>query len=173
MTAKEFRQQSKAIYIKDGIRYSKNCRPISKIGKNIQEIKEQFCTVEFNQLVIMETKIEIKRMPELKLIYCRHMGAFNKIGQAYEKLFKWAAPRGLVTPEAKTVTVYQDDPSITSIDKVRQDASIIVNGDVKVEGKSGSQRSLRASMLSDIFFCAVIRTEKCERCRVLITQSPT
>ena len=137
MSAKEFRQQSKAIYVKDGIRYSKNCKPISKIGKNIQKINEQFCTVEFNQLIIMDTKIEIKRMPELNLIYCRHMGAFNKICQAYEKLFKWAAPRGLVTSETKTVTVYQDDPSITSIDKVRQDASIIVNGDVKVEGEIG------------------------------------
>ena len=94
MTAKEFRQQSKAIYIKDGIRYSKNCRPISKIGKNIQEIKEQFCTVEFNQLVIMETKIEIKRMPELKLIYCRHMGAFNKMDRLMRNYLSGRHPEG-------------------------------------------------------------------------------
>lgn len=66
-------------------------------------------------------------MPALQLIYCRHMGAFNQIGQAYEKLFKWAGPRGLVTPTSKTVTVYHDDPSITSIEKVRQDASLIVD----------------------------------------------
>ena len=76
-------------------------------------------------------------MPELQLIYCRHMGAFNQIGHAYEKLFKWAIPRGLVTPETKTVTVYRDDPAITSIEKVRQDASIIVTTDVKVEGEIG------------------------------------
>ncbi|MBP1615171.1 MAG: transcriptional regulator [Bacteroidetes bacterium] len=137
MSAKEFREQDKAIYIKDGIRYSKNCKPISKIGKNPQQINAQLCSVEFNKLIIMDTKVEIKQMPELNLIYCRHMGAFNKIGQAYENLFKWAIPRGLVTPETKTVTVYHDDPSITSIDKVRQDASIIVKGDVKVEGEIG------------------------------------
>ena len=137
ISAKDFRQQSKAIYIKDGIRYSKNCKAISKIGKNIQKINDQFCSVEFNQLIIMDTKIEIKQMPELNLIYCRHMGAYNKIGQAYEKLFKWAMPRGLVTPGTKTVTVYRDDPAITSIDKVRQDASIIVTGNVKVEGEIG------------------------------------
>ena len=137
ISAKDFRQQSKAIYIKDGIRYSKNCKPISKIGKNIQKINDQFCSVEFNQLIIMDTKIEIKQMPELNLIYCRHMGAYNKIGQAYEKLFKWAIPRGLVNSETKTVTVYRDDPTITSIDKVRQDASIIVIGNVKVEGEIG------------------------------------
>ncbi len=137
MTANEFRQQSKAIFIKDGIRYSKNCKPIHKIGKKFQEVNSQFCSVEFKQLIIMDTKIEIKQMPELNLVYCRHMGAFNKIGEAYEKLYRWAIPRGLVKHDTKTVTVYHDDPSITSIEKVRQDASIIVDGEVKVEGEIG------------------------------------
>lgn len=137
VNAKEFRQQGKAIFIKNGIRYSKNCKALSKIGKNNQQVNEQFCNVELNELIMMDKKIEIKQMPELQLIYCRHMGAFNQIGRAYEKLFKWAIPRGLVTPETKTVTVYRDDPAITSIEKVRQDASIIVTTDVKVEGEIG------------------------------------
>lgn len=137
VSAKEFRRLDKAIYIKNGIRYSKNCKPISKIGKNIQQVNEQICSVELNELIIMDTKIEIKQMPELNLIYCRHMGAFNKIGQAYEKLFKWAVPRGLVTSSTKTVTVYHDDPAVTGVEKVRQDASIIVEKDVKVEGEIG------------------------------------
>lgn len=137
VSAKEFRRLDKAIYIKNGIRYSKNCKPISKIGKNIQQVNEQICSVELNELIIMDTKIEIKQMPELNLIYCRHMGAFNKIGQAYEKLFKWAVPRGLVTSSTKTVTVYHDDPAVTGVEKVRQYASIIVEKDVKVEGEIG------------------------------------
>ncbi len=137
LTTKEFRKQEKAIFVKNGIRYGKNCKAVSKIGKHPQQVNDQLCSVEFNQLIIMETKIEIKQMPELNLIYCRHMGAFNLIGQAYEKLFRWAAPRGLVTPETKTVTVYRDDPAITTIEKVRQDASIIVKGEVKVEGEIG------------------------------------
>jgi DNA gyrase inhibitor len=137
VSAKDFRLQEKAIYIKDGIRYGKNCKPVSKIGKNVQQINDQLCSVEFNKLIIMDTKIEIKQMPALNLIYCRHMGAFNQIGHAYEKLFKWAIPRGLVSSSTKTVTVYRDDPAITTIDKVRQDASIIVEEDVKVEGEIG------------------------------------
>lgn len=140
INAKDFRLQAKAIYVKDGIRYGKNCKPISKIGKNWQEKNDQFCSVELNQLILMDTKIEIKQMPELNLIYCRHTGAFNLIGQAYEKLFKWAIPRGLVTPETKTVTVYHDDPSITAMDKVRQDASLIVHSEVKVEGEIGKSK---------------------------------
>jgi len=137
MTTREFSEQEKAIFVKDGIRYGKNCKPVSKIGKHVQQVNDQFCSVDFKQLIIMDTKIEIKQMPELHLIYCRHMGAFNKIGQAYEKLYRWAGPRGLVTPATRTVTVYHDDPAITSIDKVRQDASLVVEGDVKVEGEIG------------------------------------
>lgn len=137
LTTKAFREQEKAIFIKDGIRYSKNGKAVSKIGKHFQSVNNQLCSVEFKQLIIMDTTIEVKQMPELKLINCRHMGPFNEIGQAYKKLFRWAGPRGLVTPESKTVTVYHDDPSITSIEKVRQDASLIVKGEVKVEGEIG------------------------------------
>ena len=71
----------------------------------------------------------------LNFNFCVHTGAFNKIGQAYEKLFRWAIPRGQVTSETKTITVYRDDPAITAIEKVRQDASIIVKSEIKVEGE--------------------------------------
>lgn len=137
LNAKEFRKLDKAIYLKDGIRYSKNGKQVSKIGKDKQEVNYQLCSVEPNKLIIMDTKIEIKQMPALNLIYCRHIGAFDKIGQTYEKLFKWAEPRGLITSATKTVTVYHDDPAITSVEKVRQDACITVDKDVKVEGEIG------------------------------------
>lgn len=82
--------------------------------------------------------IQIKEMPAMDLIYCRHVGAFDQIGNAYEKLMKWAGPRGLLHfPETKTLTVYHDDPSVTEIDKVRQSACITVNGEVKPEGEFG------------------------------------
>jgi AraC family transcriptional regulator len=137
MSATGFRESEKALFVRDGIRYSKNCKPISKIGKHRQQLNDNLCSVELKQLIIMDTNIEVKQMPELNLIYCRHMGAFNKIGNAYEKLFKWAIPHGLVKQDSKTVTVYHDDPSVTSVEKVRQDASLVVNTDVKVEGEIG------------------------------------
>lgn len=136
ISAKELRRLDKAIFIKDGIRFSKDCKVASKIGKIPQYINSQFCDVKLNQLIIMNAQIEIKQMPKLHLIYCRHMGAFNKIGNAYEKLFKWAAPRGLVNSTTKTVTVYHDDPSVTSIDKVRQDASILLDSNIHAEVKA-------------------------------------
>ena len=86
----------------------------------------------------MDVKIEIKEMPEMKVAYIRHTGHFNQIGKVFEKLMKWAGPRGLLHfPETKTVTLYLDDPSVTAIEKVRQDACVTLTGDAKVEGEIG------------------------------------
>lgn len=137
MNTKIFRENDPPIYVKDGIRYSKIGIAVRKIGKHPQPLVPQLCSVELNELIMKNVKIEIKQMPELNVIYCRHKGAFNKIGEAYEKLFKWAGPRGLVSSETRTVTVYLDDPAVTAVENVRQDASIIVNADVMVEGEIG------------------------------------
>jgi AraC family transcriptional regulator len=77
-------------------------------------------------------------MAPMQLVYTRHTGAFHLIGQAYEKLMKWAGPRGLLnSPDLKTVTVYHDDPNVTEIDKVRQSACITVQKEVQTAGEFG------------------------------------
>ncbi|RPH34310.1 MAG: GyrI-like domain-containing protein [Bacteroidales bacterium] len=87
----------------------------------------------------MNKKIEIKEMPAMNLVYCRHMGDFSKIGEAYGKLMQWAGPRGLLNhPYLKTVTVYHDDPNVTKIENVRQSACITVDNPVKTEGEFGN-----------------------------------
>ena len=91
-----------------------------------------------NRNVQMEKNIEVKEMPAMDLVYCRHTGPFDQIGGAYEKLFKWAGPRGLLQfPETKTLTVYHDDPKVTEIEKLRQSACITVSEEVRTEGEFG------------------------------------
>jgi len=85
----------------------------------------------------MDTTIKVQEMPEMQVIYVRHTGAFNLIGKAFDKLMKWAGPRGLITPESHVLTVYHDDPSVTEIDKLRQSACLMVKQDVKTEGEIG------------------------------------
>lgn len=146
MTAKEFRETEKALYAKGGKYYSKNGQLISKRNQPASDIREQICSENLNQFIhsnfiIMDTKVEIKEMPAMEVVYCRHTGQFNQIGKAYEKLMKWAGPRGLLNfPQTKTMTVYHDDPSVTAIEKVRQSACITVEGDVKVDGEIGKMK---------------------------------
>ncbi|HOV36361.1 MAG TPA: AraC family transcriptional regulator [Dysgonamonadaceae bacterium] len=138
ITAKEYRRQDKAIFVQNGVRYSKNGQLLSKNMKHGFDFEAQLCNVKLKNLVFMDTKIEIKEMPEMKVVYVRHTGEYNQIRKAYEKLMKWAGPRGLLNfPETKTITLYHDDPSVTEIEKVRQDACITVKEDVKVEGEIG------------------------------------
>lgn len=146
LTAKEFRETEKAVFTKDGLFFSKNGQLTSKINQQSPDIRGQICSdsvIQFSHsnFIFMDTKIEIKEMPEFNVAYCRHTGQFNQIGKAYEKLMKWAAPRGLLNfPETKTITVYHDDPSITAIEQVRQSACITVENDVKVDGEIGKMK---------------------------------
>jgi AraC family transcriptional regulator len=138
VTAKEYRQREKAVFTNDGLLYSKNGQLMSKNMKQGFDFYAHLCTVKLNNLIFMDTKVEIKEMPEMKVVYIRHTGQFNQIGKSFEKLMKWAGPRGLLNfPETKTATVYLDDPSVTAIEKVRQDACITISDDVKVEGEIG------------------------------------
>ena len=145
-TAKEFRETEKATFAKGGLYYSKNGQLIRKRNQLSPDLRMQFCSDNSNQFIhsnfiIMDTKVEIKEMPAMNLVYCRHTGQFDQIGKAYEKLMKWASPRGLLNfPQTKTITVYHDDPTVTAIEKVRQSACITVEDDVKVDGEIGKMK---------------------------------
>jgi len=138
VSARDYRQLEKPLLVKDGVYFSKMGQQLSKKSKLYVITNEEFCTNKLKQLIIMETEVIVKEMPELQVIYCRHTGAFNQIGQAYGKLMQFAGPRGLLSsPSIKTLTVYHDDPSVTEMDKMRQSACLVVNSDVKVEGEIG------------------------------------
>jgi len=122
---------------------SKNGQLESKNDKLDESSMAYVCDIESQTIWRKEMKnvIEIKEMPAMNVIYCRHTGAFNMIGAAYEKLFKWAGPRGLLNqPESKGLTYYHDDPKVTDIDKVRQSACLTINEDVKTEGEIGKMQ---------------------------------
>ena len=137
-TAKAFRQKEKPVFSIDGLQYSKNGQLISKNLKQASDFNEHLCTINFKNLIFMDNKVAVKEMPEMKVVYIRHTGRFDQIGKAFDKLMKWAGARGLLNfPETKTITLYIDDPSVTAIEKVRQDACITVSDDVKVEGEIG------------------------------------
>lgn len=132
MSAQEFRLKRNDAFSKNGQLDSKNDKVDAASISYFSVDKQK------NRRLQMKNNIQIKEMPALDLIYCRHIGPFYLIGKAYEKLMKWAGPRGLLDdPNVKTVTVYHDDPKVTEMDKVHQSACITVNGGTKPEGEFG------------------------------------
>lgn len=139
VTPSEFSRMEKPVFSKGGKLFSKNGQMLRKNLKSDTGAICDLCNVKSNQLFFMNTKVEVKEMPEMKAVYCRHIGPFYLIHQAYEKVARWAIPRGLYTPGVtKTATITHDDPSVTDIEKVRQSACIIVDKDVKTEGEIGN-----------------------------------
>ena len=138
MTPSRFMHTEKPVFSRKGMLFSKNGQMLRKNLKDDANADIDLCIVESNQFYFMKTNIEVKEMPEMQTVYCRHIGPFHLIGQAYEKVFKWAAPRGLVKEGTKTATVTHDDPSVTEIEKVRQSTCIIVEEVVKTEGEIGN-----------------------------------
>lgn len=132
MSAQEYRSSK--------VENSKNGQFESKNEKLDEESMAYVCDINLKTIWrrTMKDVIEIKEMPAMNVVYCRHTGEFKQIKQAYEKLFKWAGPRGLLAGnDWRSITYYHDDPNITDLDKVRQSACLTVSHDVKVEGEIG------------------------------------
>lgn len=95
------------------------------------------------RVAMVEMKVDVKQMPQMHVVYIRHIGPYNQIGQAFEKLMKWAGPRGLLRfPETKVLGVYHDDPKITEESKLQSSACVTVPEGTKVEGEVGTMTIL-------------------------------
>lgn len=89
-----------------------------------------------------DVTVEVKNFPEMHVAYVRHIGPYagdSALFQSlFEKLGRWAGPRGLFSkPDTKVLTVYHDDPKLTDEDKLRTSACITIPADMTVDGEIG------------------------------------
>ena len=76
------------------------------------------------------------------MAYVRHIGPYQGsvevFAAIFEKLMRWAQPRGLLAdPQAQVLAVYHDDPSVTDDAKLRVDACLSVPDDTPVDREIG------------------------------------
>lgn len=67
-------------------------------------------------------KVEVKQVPAMRVAYVKHLRGYNDskgIGNAYQKLFLWAGPRGFMDSDVKVIGMSLDNPDITPQDKCR------------------------------------------------------
>ncbi len=86
-----------------------------------------------------EMEVEVKKLDAIRVAYVRHLGGYGPgIGEAFDKLMTWAAPRGLLSG-ARIIGISHDNPDVTPADRCRFDASLQVPDDVTGEGEVGIQ----------------------------------
>lgn len=84
----------------------------------------------------MDASIEIKELPEIKLIGITHIGEFEKTPEVYAQLLKWANENITLDPsKTKLLTIYHDNPRITHMSKVRWSACIIIEKEITADGE--------------------------------------
>ena len=85
----------------------------------------------------VDVKIE-KREP-LRVAFVRHVGPYQEVGKAWERLCGWAGPRGLFGPNTAMLGVCHDDPDVTPPERIRYDACITAPDGLAAEGDVGIQ----------------------------------
>jgi AraC family transcriptional regulator len=135
----------------------------SNIGQNdsnnvISEIKTSsyFCfnslTIKWKTSMKSNKSVEVKDLPELNLAYIRHIGPYKGDSKLFEqlwnKLFRWAGPRGLIgSKDFRSLIIYHDDPNITEESKLRMSVCITVPSSTEVSGEIGKMLIDKAKYL--------------------------
>ena len=82
--------------------------------------------------------VEVKEIPQETVAYVRHIGPYagNEalFGELYGRLCQWAGPRGLISEDAKFVSIYHDNPEITEEAKLRVSICLVVPEGTDVDG---------------------------------------
>ena len=148
MSASQWRAQGMLQDSNMGKTDSKNGQSTGNIGKE-SDASSYYIDTATNNItwrIKMKDKsqiqVKVEEMPEIPVAYVRHIGPYKGdsalFQSLFEKLMRWAGPRGLLRfPETKVMAVYHDDPNITDEQKLRTSACISVPGDTPVEGEIG------------------------------------
>lgn len=130
ISATEFQKRGQREFSKIGKTKSKN-------GTNNVSFEKYFYTMDnLKKWLKMKTNVEVKEMPELRMVQVRHQGSYKEIGKAFDILLKWAGPRRLLNfPKTKMAGVYYDSPRVTDESKMQSSACITIEDDVEVAGE--------------------------------------
>jgi len=75
----------------------------------------------------MKFEAEVKELPERFVACACNVGPYNQISKAFEKVFSWAGPKGLVQfPKTQCLAIYHDSPEHVDEANLRSDACLTV-----------------------------------------------
>ena len=85
--------------------------------------------------------VKIREMPEMRVGAVQHVGPYNQIGLAFEKLGSIAGPAGLFEQSGVAmIGIYHDDPETTPQDQLRSEAALVLPESVRLPAGLTEQR---------------------------------
>ncbi len=79
----------------------------------------------------------IKHLPDLHLAYIRHLGAYDKVANSFQKLMWWAISNWALKLRPTTLGIVHDNPELTAEEHIRFDACVLLSKATKPQGEIG------------------------------------
>jgi len=75
-------------------------------------------------------EVRVRRLAPETVAYIRHIGPYKGDAALFQRLFRqlfaWAQPRGLMGPEPRYLSLFQDNPNLTPAAKQRLEVALAV-----------------------------------------------
>jgi AraC family transcriptional regulator len=75
-------------------------------------------------------EVQVRRLVPRTIAYLRHVGPYKGdtalFRRLFERLFAWAEPRGLMSPDMQYLSLMQDNPNLTPAAKQRLEVALVV-----------------------------------------------
>jgi AraC family transcriptional regulator len=84
-------------------------------------------------------EVMVRNTDGFRVAFVRHIGPYDEVGKAWEKLMSWAGRQGLWGLRTRVLGIVHDDIEITSPDRMRYDAAIVIAHHVAAFGEVGIQ----------------------------------
>ena len=84
-------------------------------------------------------EVRMERVEPMLVAFVRHVGPYNEVDTAWERLCMRLGKDGLLGPGTKFIGICYDDPEVTAPEKIRYDACVTVDRDFVAENDVGVQ----------------------------------
>lgn len=110
---------------------------LSKIGIEPFASEKYICSLDnLKKRAEMNAQITIEELQEIRLAGMTQIGEFDQMGSMYQKLFAWASDKKILPhSDFKAITIYHDNPNVTTMSKVRYSTCITIDKDIKADGE--------------------------------------
>ncbi|MCE7992515.1 MAG: AraC family transcriptional regulator [Roseivirga sp.] len=110
---------------------------LSKIGIESFESEKYICSIDnLKKWAEVNAQITIEELQEIRCVGIMHMGEFDQMSGMYQRLMTWASDKGILpSSDFKAITIYHDNPHVTTTSKVRYSACVTIDKSIKADGE--------------------------------------